>query len=278
MKNQFFGDKRDLFKYDLICHLLKKSSKKSFTYIPMLTENEKNKQGEQRNYKGAVGAKNKKLVSFLEKHSAKREERNFEKISAFFKSEGIKANLYRPKVKRLSNKNREVYFTDIPPNLLQNTLVFIDPDTGMAPSKAEEKHLKYKELDKLLRKASKDTIFMIFQFGDRNAPNLKDHSPPPLLFRKTLAQTQRHSDKLTCLIGGRREGVYSHVAGEDICFFFICKDVSYTLALANLLADYKNNYPDRLETKEGEETFMKGNAIYDYGDNLLMKGPQKKAL
>ena len=39
MKNQFFGDNRDLFKYDLILSVVKGVDQiRQFTFIPMLTK------------------------------------------------------------------------------------------------------------------------------------------------------------------------------------------------------------------------------------------------
>jgi hypothetical protein len=44
MKNQYFGDIRDLFKYDMVVWLIRQiSSLENFTFIPMLTENDPSK-------------------------------------------------------------------------------------------------------------------------------------------------------------------------------------------------------------------------------------------
>lgn len=48
MKNQYFGDNRDLFKYDLVHKIINAryaGLPKRFTFIPMLTENDNTKQG-----------------------------------------------------------------------------------------------------------------------------------------------------------------------------------------------------------------------------------------
>lgn len=46
MKNQYFGDTRDLFKYDLILELLLENDfLERFTFIPMLTEDTENLHG-----------------------------------------------------------------------------------------------------------------------------------------------------------------------------------------------------------------------------------------
>jgi len=50
MKNQYFGDKRDFFKYDLSIELCERIPLKQFTFIPMLTENDGTKEGIGRTY------------------------------------------------------------------------------------------------------------------------------------------------------------------------------------------------------------------------------------
>ena len=51
MNRQFFGDTRDLFKYDLVRHVMKALPVfDSFTFIPMLTEEDDCK--EERNLQG----------------------------------------------------------------------------------------------------------------------------------------------------------------------------------------------------------------------------------
>ena len=280
MKNYYFGDNRDLFKYDLISFLLEEGQKKSFTYIPMLTKDNENSTAKYRNYKCAVGEKNEKLLSFLKKHSRKEEERNLEKIRDYFKSESIGVNLYKAKGKYFSRKNREAYFQGIPRKLLQSTLIFIDPDIGLEPPIAdvEENHLKYGELGRLLEKADASAVFMIFQFRSRVVPASLKPEADEKIGKRTLMTATTHSKRIIDLIGGVRKGAYTYIRDKNIILFFICKDVSYSLALVTLLSKYKQKYPDRLETKEGDETFVEGNVLYDLGDNWSMKGPQKETL
>lgn len=54
MKHQYFGDKRDLFKYDLILYLSKELNLKNAYFISMLTENDKSKQGNEINYENSI--------------------------------------------------------------------------------------------------------------------------------------------------------------------------------------------------------------------------------
>ena len=46
MKNQYFGDRNDFFKYDLVLSLMEKiENLKCFTFIPMLTEDDSSRDG-----------------------------------------------------------------------------------------------------------------------------------------------------------------------------------------------------------------------------------------
>lgn len=87
MKNQYFGDTRDLFKYDLMLELLLKNDfLKRFTYIPMLTENVQNFHGRRINYDEArAGTQRSELSSFLAKCEVENR-RNIDELNKFFES------------------------------------------------------------------------------------------------------------------------------------------------------------------------------------------------
>ena len=59
MKNQYFGDIKDLFKYDLGEFLINEIPElERFTFIPMLTPDDKGPDGNKLNYDGRPGSKN----------------------------------------------------------------------------------------------------------------------------------------------------------------------------------------------------------------------------
>ena len=57
MKNQYFGDNSDVFKYDLIYQIMQVGLVNYFTFIPMLTENDHKNHGEKSNRKKAMVGK-----------------------------------------------------------------------------------------------------------------------------------------------------------------------------------------------------------------------------
>ncbi len=64
MKNQYFGDKRDLFKYDLALRVCQKLGL-GFTFIPMLTAPDNRTDGNQIDYENAkAGYKDLALKGF----------------------------------------------------------------------------------------------------------------------------------------------------------------------------------------------------------------------
>ena len=66
MKNQNFGDNRDLLKFDLVYQIAKKGLVDHFTYIPMLTKDETLKEEpEICRYEATGGSQNKDLMDFL---------------------------------------------------------------------------------------------------------------------------------------------------------------------------------------------------------------------
>ena len=70
----------------LITHILEKIKKTSFTFIPMLTENDDTNHGEKRDYEGKVGSKNQGLVNFLKQNSGNKKKRDLKIIIEYFKN------------------------------------------------------------------------------------------------------------------------------------------------------------------------------------------------
>ena len=76
MKNQYFGDVRDLFKYDIIQTLISDSTYlDKFLFISMLTPDDESKEGNKIKYNRAkAGTYNLDLLNFLNKEvQSKRE-------------------------------------------------------------------------------------------------------------------------------------------------------------------------------------------------------------
>ncbi|KAA6326242.1 hypothetical protein EZS27_024629 [termite gut metagenome] len=94
MKQQYFGDAKDVFKFDLLGKLCIKLKLDGITYIPMLTpQSSTDKDGEDRTYdKNSGGCKNDKLIAFCEQFKSEKSKRNIFEISKYFKSVEIPFN------------------------------------------------------------------------------------------------------------------------------------------------------------------------------------------
>lgn len=62
MKNQYFGDTRDLLKYDLALELLLRCNLSRLTFIPMLTRDEPNTHGSRTDYGKTIGRNTKSCI------------------------------------------------------------------------------------------------------------------------------------------------------------------------------------------------------------------------
>lgn len=174
MKNQYFGDIRDLFKYDLLHSLMQSiPCLHQCTIIPMLTPDEpSSSDGRRRDFHRAVldhrpGSGNSVLVRALENitHDLPGTA-GVEAICNFFDRSGIRFSLYNPGY-YLSYKDREAYFSGIPQGLLKNSCTFLDPDIGLEIMNSNEKHLLYREAAYVFARLGPHSLLIIYQHFPR---------------------------------------------------------------------------------------------------------------
>ncbi len=150
MKNQYFGDNRDLFKYDLAFQIIRAGLVARFTFIPMLTRNDNQKHGADDKRAGKPGADNRELVDFLDR-CRREEKKDIREIKKFFVKHKIDVTIYREK-EYFNHARREPYFSGISPELLADSLVLVDPDIGLEVNRPREKHLLYTEVGDLYQR------------------------------------------------------------------------------------------------------------------------------
>lgn len=146
MRNQFFGDVRDLFKYDLITWLVQNiEGIDRFTFIPMLTADDSRGHERKTDYAEAkAGNKNEELVNLL-RECVDGNRRDIREIKPYFLSRGIEAVIYGEESLFTHGKRAE-YFRGIGDSLLRRSLVFLDPDNGLEVKNSNKRHLLYEEL------------------------------------------------------------------------------------------------------------------------------------
>lgn len=74
---------------------------------------------------------------------------------------------YRDDRADFSNRARLSYFGEIPATALNASVVFFDPDNGLEPARASEKHLLYSELVGVVDRMDAASVAVIFQYFRR---------------------------------------------------------------------------------------------------------------
>jgi hypothetical protein len=222
MKNQYFGDTRDLFKYDLILRVMEGiPSIRSLTFIPMLTPDDESTHGNRTDHRRAkAGFKNRPLVEHLAA-CVLEGRRNVCEILPLFTAHGIQVNLHG---EPFSTPDRAAYFRAIPDGWLREALVFLDPDIGMEVADPTEKHLLFTEIGNLLGRMEGNSVLMIFQFYPRVERG---------------AYTMRRKAEL----GRIHRGEILSITDNQIVFFFLASDPGLMERIGDLLAGYRNDYP-----------------------------------
>jgi hypothetical protein len=222
MNQQFFGDNRDLFKYDLIFAIMSrvKPRLKSFMLVPMQT-------GYRPSEKDAVaGMKNKKLRRCFHKFTGGQGAlKYYREIQGYFESEDINTTIF-PDFE-FSHKNRARYFKKMSAHMPKRSLIFLDPDTGIqADKKAEKQHLKFSELQEIYNLVDDGSVLMVYQHFYRDRKNPTDFPT----YMAALVEKQTKEKPL-------------FISDNSIMFLFLTKDGKLKKNLGKVLNDYRKQYP-----------------------------------
>ena len=154
MKNQYFGDNRDLFKFDLVYQMVEEGLVERFTYISMLTPNVTETFEYNACRTGAAGGtENRDLVDFLDRAAAG-DKREISELEEFFRNKNITARIYS-KDRFFTQADRRSYFGGIGQDLLTKSLILIDPDRGLEEDVNGDGNLLYSELAGIYEKTGK---------------------------------------------------------------------------------------------------------------------------
>ena len=225
MKNQYFGDVRDLFKYDLILQIIQETALiHRFLFIPMLTENDNRGEGHKIDYsKAKAGTRNKELKTYL-KNCVNENRRNIIEIERYFRAKGIEMYTHR---ELFCHKNRESYFRErkIRREFFSHSLIFVDPDNGLEVKRSNEKHLLYREAKDLYDCMDKDSILMVYQHFPRE------------VHKEYLRRRANELKKLT-------EDLPICISDNEIIFFLLTKNGELKSQLERVIDRYKIDYPN----------------------------------
>jgi hypothetical protein len=221
VKNQYFGDNKDLFKYDLVLEIMKAGLAEHFTFVPMLTKPDKTSHGGKNDRKHA-SVRNKELMDFLDKRIDSGQ-KDIKQIVAFFKRYKIKMTIYG-KDGYFSDQKRQAYFAGIKNGLLSKSLILVDPDNGLEVKSSGEKHILYSEVKGLYERMDEDSILMVYQFFPRVS----------------------HQQYLN----GRMQELKDRIGGDypvciydsEVAFFFLTQNEPLEHSLTHLISDYAERY------------------------------------
>jgi len=225
MKNQYFGDVRDLFKYDLALHLLERVKRLNrMLFIPMLTPDDGTGHGGKIDWERAkAGSRNRELVDFL-RSRVEEGRRDVREIEPFYRERGVEIRIHGDGQGYFSMADRASYFQSLDERMLRSSLVVLDPDIGLEVKDADEKHLMYSEVKQLYRRMGYNSLMMIFQYLPRV-------NRPTYLYQRTM--------ELKGLTGDQPE----HITDNEVVFFFLCKNPALKDEMRAALRDYARTYP-----------------------------------
>lgn len=228
MKNQYFGDVRDLFKYDLVLTIMRGVKRLNrFLFVPMLTPDDSRADGGKTDYfRARAGTRNRDLVEHLQA-CVEGNRRDIHEIESYFSERGIGLTVHGEGQPLFSQQNRGNYFNSIDDRLLFSSLILLDPDIGLEVKDADEKHLMYAEVKQLYKRMRYNSALMIFQYLPRE-------NRPTYLYRRCMELKHLTGDDPL------------HVSDNEIIFFFLTKNKALKGELSRVLAEYGQVYPDLL--------------------------------
>ncbi|EQD68516.1 hypothetical protein B1A_07306, partial [mine drainage metagenome] len=158
MKLQYFGDRRDFYKYDLLLELGRAlQPPNGINVLPMLTADDGGNDGQ---LTGRVSARDATLFEFLRAGGP----RQLGRVAEHFTQRGVPLRFVSEELIR--KDDRAGYFARIEDQALADSIVFLDPDTGLkseSASRLNTRYLRYDELQTLFARMSSETVLVIYQ-------------------------------------------------------------------------------------------------------------------
>lgn len=232
MNRIYFGDTRDLFKFDLVRHIMKAGPAfDSFTFVPMLTGMDEGPNGKKSPRKdlakakkaGKAGSQNQDLVAQMERLQEIDDDLDyFQHIRGYFNKEQILAHIFCDQ--KFSHGDRSRYFKHLLTRIPKKTLLFLDPDIGLEESRPSEKHLLFEEVKRIADRMDNHSVLMIYQHFPRT---------------KKDGYVQERCSRLDQLTGTDP----LTITDNEILFFLLVKNQRLKTEMEEILERYANSYP-----------------------------------
>jgi len=233
MNRTYSGDIRDLFKLDLVIHLMKEiPALVRFTFVPMLTEEEQG-DGDRAGglkkdlatavVKGRAGSRNSRLLRSMERlQEINSDTEYFRAIRDLFDHEKILIRILEEPV--FSHADRDKYFSSLFTDFPKRSLIFLDPDTGLEVKNPTKRHLLFDEVKRVYDRMDRSSVLMIYQHFPRVSRE---------------GYVRRRRAELEQCTGARPLSL----TDNEIVFFFLAKETRLNAELDRALASYIDPYP-----------------------------------
>ncbi len=167
MKQQYFGDARDYFKYDVLDRLASDlGSIERLTCLWMLTAPDRTGQGRVR---FTDDPELPELTEFFRERLASDDpaRRRVGEMRSYFASRPFALVSYRDDREDFGPGTRAEYFARVPDQALRRAVVFFDPDKGMEPGRATAQHLRFEELREVGSRVDGASVAVVYQHRRR---------------------------------------------------------------------------------------------------------------
>jgi hypothetical protein len=239
VKNQYFGDRRDLFKYDLLVDLAGCLSASRLVFIPMLTPNDDSGEGGLTAY--SRGKRRGPLVDAL-RDAVNSGTRNIQILRHLMPSFGVQFMPHRD-ADYFRDATRVEYFAAVPAQWLAGSVVFFDPDIGLQTGTVAymrgngvEKYLLYADLRAVWDRATAGSIFVVYQHLQKNAT-------------KRAADVQRRLRDLTTHLALASAWA---VQWGDVAFLVVVRDGAVATRVRLVLGEHARQHQATLSEVAGQ--------------------------
>jgi hypothetical protein len=167
MKNQYFGDRNDYFKYDLLILMAERLATKRLSIVWMRTENDRSNDGGKIKYSRGTGERG--LYGFLQRVLEEGDQaRDVRKLGEYFQGTSHNFEYCHYGSERLFvHSERTAYFDGIPKETLDNAVVFLDPDNGLEVKSTGDgngdRYVTYNDVASIYGRMGKAAILVIYQ-------------------------------------------------------------------------------------------------------------------
>ena len=178
MKHQYFADRRDFLKYELLLDLADQHPTSGrLLSVLMLTPNDYTAEGNVKKYE--QGLRRRELFEFL-KGCLDARTRNVSLLRSFMRQVGVD---YQPHLDDhyFEHTHRGEYFSACAAVAREHSLIFFDPDIGLETrtlgymrGNGIEKYLMYEDVSTVARAASADSVIVVYQHLQKNKNRIRN--------------------------------------------------------------------------------------------------------